>query len=327
MNDRNSPTILETNIFYFVIALVFLTIGAYVQHADINSGLLITEFEIILIPTIFYLGIRRYNLNEVLRLNKISFSQAILTPLIVIFAYPVGIFLNLIVIMILGYFGKIITPPLPTPSNINEFIIGFFIISLSAGICEEIMFRGMIMKSYERLGKTKAILISGVMFGIFHFNIQNLIGPIFLGILFGYIVYKTNSIFTAIIAHATNNAIAWGLSYFVSKIPFLPKETNTDMFTDITSKEKLMSIVVTLAIFGLWALISGGIAFLFLWLLPKSKDETTIEDTEKEEIDIIEVVDSYENKSNIIKIIFTYIPLVLVFLIFIYFTIRILSSI
>jgi hypothetical protein len=79
------------------------------------------------------------------------------------------------------------------------------------------MFRGTMLDSYERLGHKKSILITAFLFGIFHFNIFNFIGPAFLGIILGVLVYKTNSIYTSIIGHTINNSIALTIGYFVTK--------------------------------------------------------------------------------------------------------------
>ncbi|MCW7999064.1 hypothetical protein CFK35_14275 [Clostridium sp. cpc1] len=97
-NKRKNPSILETNIFYFVLGILLIFLGGFAQSREIYSGLLITQYLIILLPTILYLRIRGYSLKNTLRLNKISMKQIVLIPLIVIFAYPVGAFLNYIFI-------------------------------------------------------------------------------------------------------------------------------------------------------------------------------------------------------------------------------------
>jgi len=67
----------------------------------------------------------------------------------------------------------------------------------------------MILNAYETSTNKKfAIIMSAILFGVFHFNIQNLLGPILLGIIFGYLVIITDSIYSAIIAHTLNNWVA-----------------------------------------------------------------------------------------------------------------------
>lgn len=262
------PSILEANYFYLVIGIVLLFLGSIVQQREVYSGLIITEYLIILMPTILYLKIRGYSLKRVLRLNKLSPLQILLIPIIVLLLYPTGAFLNSIMMIILSLFGEIKALPIPIPETGVEFLINFLVVAVSAGICEEVMFRGMIMKAYEGLNIKKSIAISAVLFGFFHFNIQNLLGPIFLGVLFGYLVYKTNSLFASMLAHLTNNTIAIVLSFLIGKLG-----EQTEPASEITSNMSYTFIMAIGALsIGFIAIFTGTLAFLLLKILPKSED-------------------------------------------------------
>lgn len=315
IKDNSRPSLLEANSFYLFIGIILLTLGSYVQVKGLYSGLLITEFIIILAPTIFYLKMRDYELKKVLRLNKISLKQALLVPIIVIFSYPIGVFLNYIMLIVLNHFGQVSPNPVPIPESGQEMLIGLIVVALSAGICEEVMFRGFIMKAYEKKGAKAAIMYSALLFGVFHFNIQNLLGPMFLGVLFGYIVYKTDSIFSSIIAHTSNNAFALVLGMLVSKI-----NIDTEMVEDVAASG-VISDTATMIIgaigIGFFAVISGVIVFFLLRLLPKS------ENTQSEEVDVnLRSEDIVQEKieSSSIGDIISYIPLFFVFVIFVYVT-------
>ncbi len=81
-----NPSIFETNIFYLIIGVLLLFLGGLVQSKEIYLGLIITEYLIILLPTITYLKARGYSLKKVLKLNKISAKEVALIFLIVIFS-------------------------------------------------------------------------------------------------------------------------------------------------------------------------------------------------------------------------------------------------
>lgn len=264
---REEVSILEANILYLILGILLIFLGGFVQSKEIYTGLLITQYIIIFLPTVLYLKVKGYSLKKVLKLNKISIKQIALVPLIVIFAYPVGAFLNYIFILLLSSFIKIKPLPIPIPESSPEFILGLIVISLSPGICEEILFRGMIMSSYDKLGKKKAIIISSILFGIYHFNLQNLLGPIFLGIVFGLIVYKTNSIYSSMIGHGFNNAIALAIGYFLlekaDNIPTEAIDMPTDFFTNI------LAIIVGLV----FSIICGTISYKLYKALPESEKE------------------------------------------------------
>ncbi|KNF07463.1 putative abortive infection protein [Gottschalkia purinilytica] len=260
---KKVPSIIEANYMYFILGIMLLTLGGKAQQNNIYSGIFITEYLIILLPIMLYLVVRKYDLKSNLRLNKITLKQCFITILIMIFSYPVAIFFNYIVIVIMNIIGMEIAPsPLPISKTSSQFILGFLMFALSAGICEEVMFRGFIMKSYEKLGKWKAIVISGVLFGVFHFNIQNLFAPIFLGILLGYMVYKTNSIYTSIIGHTMNNSIALILTKIASS-PDMPAQTNIDINGTF--------LIIGLLVIGAFALVSFLVVYSLLGALPETK--------------------------------------------------------
>jgi membrane protease YdiL (CAAX protease family) len=70
----------------------------------------------------------------------------------------------------------------------------------------------------------KAILMSAAVFGSFHvlsnsvIAIDRLIPTTLIGIVLGYLAYKSNSIFPGIILHSLNNGIVVFLAYFQPKL-------------------------------------------------------------------------------------------------------------
>ena len=223
-------------------------------------------------PITLYLKFNNYSISHVLRLNRINFKQILLTILIVLFSYPVAVFLNFIGIALLGKFAKAQPTPIPLPSNLKEYLLSFLIIALTPGICEETMFRGFIMSSYDRFGKKKAIVYSAILFGIFHFNMQNLLGPIYLGILFGTIAYKTNSIYPTMIGHTVNNTIALTIGYIATRTEQLVGVSMENV--DLPEMEQMIIAILGL---GIFALVFGFISFKLIKLLPTGEKKEVLE--------------------------------------------------
>lgn len=84
-------------------------------------------------------------------------------------------------------------------------------------LTEEFAFRGIILGSLRKFGDIPAILVSAILFGIFHGNFIQIPFALIVGIGFGLITVMTNSIWPAVIAHFLNNA-------FSVLISALPKE-------------------------------------------------------------------------------------------------------
>ena len=59
MEELKRPSILEANSLYFILGVLLLFLGSYVQSREIYSGLLITEYIIILIPNLIFLKAKK----------------------------------------------------------------------------------------------------------------------------------------------------------------------------------------------------------------------------------------------------------------------------
>ena len=99
----------------------------------------------------------------------------------------------------------------------NPNLIIFLMIVVSAPILEELIFRGIILDGQlNNKSPITAILISSILFAFVHLNPWQFISALFLGVLSGWVYYKTRNISLSIIIHATNN-FAGFLIMFVSE--------------------------------------------------------------------------------------------------------------
>lgn len=94
---------------------------------------------------------------------------------------------------------------------LNYKVAGFITVCILAPILEEILFRGFILRGILNSGTPPwiAILVSGIIFGAAHLNPWQFIGAGILGIIFGFIYYKTKSLLLVIFLHAANNIFSF----------------------------------------------------------------------------------------------------------------------
>jgi len=89
-------------------------------------------------------------------------------------------------------------------------IISFISIVIAAPIFEELIFRGIMLDGLlKRYNPTKAILISSFLFGFVHLNPWQFISAFAIGILAGWVYYKTKKLWYAILIHMVNNGLAF----------------------------------------------------------------------------------------------------------------------
>ncbi len=80
-------------------------------------------------------------------------------------------------------------------------------VALVPAICEEVMFRGYIMRMFEKnWGVIAAIVVSGFIFGAYHLRISQLLPLAMMGIMLAWLTIKSGSLLPAIVAHFVNNA-------------------------------------------------------------------------------------------------------------------------
>ena len=73
---------------------------------------------------------------------------------------------------------------------------------------EELFFRGLLFGALRRYGFLVAILVSSVLFGLAHGLSVALVGAALFGVLTAVLYERSRSIWPAVAAHVTNNAIA-----------------------------------------------------------------------------------------------------------------------
>lgn len=91
------------------------------------------------------------------------------------------------------------------------------ILSLIPAVVEEIVFRGYIQRRLlKRWSPTAAIAVSTVLFAILHADsLQHIVSVIPLGIVTGWLAYRTDSVKPGIIVHAIHNAGAMAFAGIV----------------------------------------------------------------------------------------------------------------
>ena len=104
-------------------------------------------------------------------------------------------------------------------SGIMKEPLGYVAIGMLAPLAEEIVFRGAILRRLlSVLGDKKhwvAILISALLFGAVHANSAQFVHAALLGLLLGWMYYRTDSIVPGVVLHWVNNTVAYLASNFM----------------------------------------------------------------------------------------------------------------
>jgi membrane protease YdiL (CAAX protease family) len=92
--------------------------------------------------------------------------------------------------------------------DVNPLVLVFFLAVVPA-LCEELFFRGYALSGLRSaLGKTGAVVVVAIAFGMTHYSAQRFVTTAALGLLLGLLVVQYRSIWPAMIAHFMHNAIS-----------------------------------------------------------------------------------------------------------------------
>ncbi len=94
-----------------------------------------------------------------------------------------------------------------------------FMIAFLPAIGEELLFRGVIQRIFTNWTRSYhwGIWISAILFSALHMQFYGFIPRMFLGVLFGYLLVWSGSMWLPIIAHFINNGIAVVAMYLIDK--------------------------------------------------------------------------------------------------------------
>jgi len=221
----------EAALFFFAVLPLILLGGTLLQAWNMKTGTILTEWGLILMPVLLYLGLRGKRIPAVLMLRKPSGRHLAGSILLALSAVP-----------IVAEISVIQDSVVPIPEELAEamknaftvaegesVLLAYFAFSLTPAVCEEALFRGFLLGGLSRkFGKWGSVVVTGLLFGAFHLNAYRFIPTAVIGLLLGYIVLSSSSIVTGILYHAINNAFALSVLNFrfLNRYPWLMEESH-----------------------------------------------------------------------------------------------------
>lgn len=162
----------------------------------------------LVVPIVIFLRRNKMSLLENFRLNVITKRTVLLSMLLSFGTVMISSEINIII-------DKIVPIPqsflnletLLSPESSVSMLLIFTTIVLIAPIGEEMVFRGFLQQYLEDYWGdiTRAILATSLFFAFIHFNPYWAIQIYIMGLLLGYLSWKTKSIYPSIIVHVAIN--------------------------------------------------------------------------------------------------------------------------
>lgn len=143
----------------------------------------------------------------------------------------------------------------------ENFLLNFLSVSIMAPLFEEWLCRGTLLRSLlifpRKDGKRGikplwAILISSLVFALIHANMWQAIPAFALGLLFGYVYYRTGSLKLTMLMHCVNNTLSLIM-------------VNIDKFKDVDSWKEVLAPEVY------WIAFAASVMIIILTILALNK--------------------------------------------------------
>lgn len=202
--------ILKANRFGMIVIILMIILSITIQPIILNanvslfSSVAIMQILGFFLPVVIYFLITKENVRDTLKLNKLPLKDIILIILLAIVCQPL--------VMGLSGISSIISPnsfsnAISNPVSETSMLLTIFFIGVVPAIFEELVYRGVILSGYDNVSIKTAAIFSGLYFAYMHLDIQRLLYTLALGIIFGYLVRITKSIYSSMLCHFLVNSI------------------------------------------------------------------------------------------------------------------------
>ncbi len=273
MTKENRVELIKIIIVYAITLSAMLVLSLVLGRLNLGIPTIIRSLIIyicIFIPVIVYSIKKGEFTTEAFGLKRIKISTIFLTILLAIVCSPMYMFANVL--------SQLVVPNVLV-QNLDNIIgnnagASFIAVALMAPICEEIICRGFF---HNRLSKVLpfgvAAVVSGIMFGVLHLNLNQFCYAFVLGVIFAYVNRASGSIFTSMIIHMAINGSNMLLLIVAN---MAAKSIDMDIAEVAESQRNNPSMMLPIAVvYGVLAVISFFLTRLVINKI--AKNEGTME--------------------------------------------------
>lgn len=227
--ETKNKSIFKIFAIYYVCMAVFCGVRIWAASSgafggiigDISLSIIIQIGALFVIPLVLYCFLLKVKPKQVFKscnFEKIGFIA-------ILISFALGLLCFFINVAVSSLFNGILTfTGYRFPSGSGEmdystwhFFLELVIVCVLPAFCEEFVNRGILLQGIKHAGFKKAIVISSLMFGLFHFNIQQFFYAFIIGLILGFVSVVAKNIFPAMIIHFVNNAVSVYLDYASSR--------------------------------------------------------------------------------------------------------------
>lgn len=196
---------------FALVLLGFFYLGGPLQIADVRLGLVFTQLVVIAGFPLIAMRLLEVPIVSTLRLGvpkpQTLLFALLLTPAATLLA-AIAAHLQGAGIEVPDSYRELMRRLIAADTG-SDLLIAVLVFAAIPGICEELLFRGFVLRGLaQRMSPRAAVVFSAILFGAFHFDLYRLLPTTLLGIILGWVAWRTGRLWPAMVLHVANNAIA-----------------------------------------------------------------------------------------------------------------------
>lgn len=209
--DTRGPELRSVLLFVLGVAVLFLFGGVVFQIVLGEGGLLAAEWLLMFLPALVWTSRAGVDPVRFLSLSLPSGRGLAGALLLGAGALPLG--------WVLGWLQTFVLPvPVEMLENLDAMVTAespgrllwlLLLVAFTPAVCEEVLFRGVLLGGSRRLPVWKMVLLNGGVFGAFHLSVSTVVRFLptaALGCAIAWAVWRTGSLWVGVAMHFVNNA-------------------------------------------------------------------------------------------------------------------------
>ncbi|MCI6914264.1 MAG: ABC transporter permease subunit [Lachnospiraceae bacterium] len=208
MKKGGVPTTGDAWFMVVFVMFAYLYLGSVLEMKYGFGGIFGIQMIIFVLPLLYVLYTKR-SILQTYSFRKTKFMNFVAALFMGCGTMLIGIILTSFVSMLFPTEAEMVSSGLMNELMSDNELLTFAVVALTPAVCEEMLFRGFLFSAFRgRYKIVVSVLLTAVIFGVYHMSIVRFFTTALLGAALAVIVYYSDSIFPAMMMHAINNGIA-----------------------------------------------------------------------------------------------------------------------
>lgn len=231
---------------FVLVTYILTSLSSFIGFDNETSGanmffaVLILQIITFVLPGLFYCRI-----NGTDYINKLNLKRFNVPSLIFIIPSTLLLFFSTAFIRLLGIYlsDAQYAPSLPVDGiSFSNVILILLVYCVCPAVCEEFVFRGIVLSSYKKYGALCGVILSSALFSMLHFSISDFFLYFVSGVILSCTALITRSVFPCMVIHFLHNAITIFFEGVLWKVITIPD--NASLFVFIIGSLLLLLLFV-----------------------------------------------------------------------------------